>query len=236
MPIHLVVFDLDGTLIDSRRDLADSVNALIAEYGAEPLAVDAVTAMVGEGAAVLVGRALAAAGLDPEAPGALDRFLAHYDRRLTAHTVPYPGMAETLAALEAAGYRLAVLTNKPQRPSAEILERLGLTPFFSDVVGGDTAFGRKPDPAGLLALAARAGVPATRTMMVGDSTIDVQTARLAGAVVCIARYGFGIQAGEVAAGPGEITIDAPPDLVAVLESFRSDNGGVPLPETSRSRT
>lgn len=236
MSIQLVVFDLDGTLIDSRRDLADSVNALIAEHGGEPLALDEVTAMVGEGAAVLVGRALTAAGLDPAAPGALDRFLAHYDRRLTAHTLPYPGMAETLAALEAAGYALAVLTNKPQRPSAEILERLGLARFFSGVVGGDSPFGRKPDPAGLLALAARAGIPAAATMMVGDSTIDVQTARLAGAVVCIARYGFGMQAGAVAAGPGEIAIDAPGDLVTVLESFRSDNSGVRLPETSQSRT
>ena len=236
MAIQLVVFDLDGTLIDSRRDLADSVNALIAELGGRPLGLDAVTAMVGEGAAVLVRRALTASGIDPGTPGALDRFLAHYDERLTTHTTPYPGMTEALASLASAGCTLAVLTNKPQRPSVEILERLGLAPFFSQVVGGDTAFGRKPDPAGLLGLAARAGVPASNTMMVGDSPIDVQTARRAGAVVCIARYGFGMPAEGVTPGPGEIAIDAPGDLLSAIESRRSDSGGARLPETSQSRT
>jgi phosphoglycolate phosphatase len=236
MSIRLVIFDLDGTLIDSRRDLADATNALIVESGAEPLSVDAVTAMVGEGAAVLVRRALSAAGLDPDTPGALDRFLAHYNQRLTTHTVPYPGTSETLSALEADGYVLAVLTNKPAGPTGEILDRLGLARFFSQIVGGDTAMGRKPDPAGLLSIAATAGVPPRAALLVGDSPVDVQTARRAGAVICIAHYGFGAAAGPLVPGPGDLAIDAPSELPAAIRSLRSDAGAAPLPEISQSHT
>jgi phosphoglycolate phosphatase len=236
MSIQLVVFDLDGTLIDSRRDLADATNALVAELGGEPLSVEAVTAMVGEGAAMLVRRALTAAGLDPQAPGALDRFLAHYDERLTVHTRPYDGLVEALSALRSEGRALAVLTNKPGRPSREILERLELATFFSQVIGGDTAAGRKPDPSGLLTIVQRAEVAPSATVMVGDSPIDAETARRAGAVLCIARYGFGAPAGSLVPGPGEMAIDHPSELVMAIRSFRPDTGGVRLPETSRSRT
>jgi phosphoglycolate phosphatase len=236
MPIQLVVFDLDGTLIDSRRDLADATNALIAELGGDPLSVEAVTAMVGEGAAVLVRRALTAAGLDPQTPRALERFLAHYDERLTVYTRPYEGLIDALSALRSEERALAVLTNKPGRPSRVILERLDLAPFFSEVIGGDTAAGRKPDPAGLLSLAQRAQVPAWATLMVGDSPIDAETARRAGAVVCIARYGFGAPAGTLVPGPGELAIDHPSELPGVIRSFRPGSGGVRLPETSQSRT
>jgi phosphoglycolate phosphatase len=236
MSIQLVVFDLDGTLIDSRRDLADATNALIAELGGKPLSVDAVTAMVGEGAAVLVRRALTAAGLDPRTPGALDRFLARYDERLTVHTRPYDGLVEALSALRSEGRTLAVLTNKPGRPSREILERLELARFFSQVVGGDTAVGRKPDPAGLLHLAQRAQVAPSATVLVGDSPIDAETARRAGAVLCIARYGFGASAGSLVPASGEMAIDHPSELPEAIRSFRPGTGGVPLPETSQSHT
>src|SRR3954466_4131681 len=112
--IALIVFDLDGTLVDSQHDLAESVNTLLLELGAAPLAHEAVARMVGEGAAVLVRRALAAAGRDPDTPRAMDRFPAHYDDRLLATTRPYPGMVDAIASLRA-GHRLAVLTNKPAR-------------------------------------------------------------------------------------------------------------------------
>src|SRR4029453_4522483 len=112
--IALVVFDLDGTLVDSHHDLADATNALLTELGAAPLAHEAVARMVGDGAAVLIKRALAAAGRDPETPGALHRFLALYDERLLATTRPYPGMTDAIEALRPA-HRLAVLTNKPAR-------------------------------------------------------------------------------------------------------------------------
>lgn len=189
IPIRLAVFDLDGTLVDSRRDLADATNALLVELGGEPLDVDAVASMVGEGAAVLVRRARAAAGL-PDAPGALARFLQLYDERLTATTLPYPGIVETLAALERT-MPLAVLTNKPGRATARLLDALSLHRHFTAVIGGDSPFGRKPDPAGLLHLVAAAGVTAAETVLVGDSHVDLETARRAGTRVCMAAYGFG---------------------------------------------
>src|SRR6185503_3903745 len=231
MPIQLVVFDLDGTLIDSRRDLADATNALVADLGGNLLTVDAVTAMVGEGAAVLVRRALSAAGLDPQTPGALERFLAHYGERLTVHTRPYDGLIDALTALRSEGRALAVLTNKPGRPSREILERLELAPFFSQVIGGDTAAGRKPDPAGLLTIVKQANVAPSATVMLGDSPVDAETARRAGTVLCLARYGFGAPAGSLMPAAGEMAIDNPSELPQAIRSFRPDTGGARLPET-----
>ena len=215
MTPRLIVFDLDGTLIDSRRDLADSVNALLADLGATPLPLDAVVAMVGEGAALLVRRALTAASLDPDTPGALDRFLAHYDRRLLVHTRPYPGMIAALAALKAVS-ALAVLTNKPGRPTTVILESLGLAPFFDHVVGGDSPHGRKPDPAGLLHLVRLAGATEDSTVMVGDSPIDRDTARHAGTRVCLVRYGFGFRFAEEELESVGSIVDRPEELVRVL--------------------
>jgi len=218
--IHLIVFDLDGTLVDSHRDLADATNTLLAELGAAPLPDAEITDMVGEGAAVLVRRALTRAGKDPDAPGALDRFLVHYDHRLLATTRPYDGMVEVLRALRAEGRRLAVLTNKPGRASLRVLEGLGLLELFSQVIGGDTAYGRKPDPAGLLALAASARVGPEETMLVGDSAIDLATARRAGARICLARYGFGFRFNGSDFDGNEAFIDEPralPDALARLE-------------------
>ena len=128
--IRLVAFDLDGTLVDSHRDLADATNALLAELGADPLPHDAITRMVGEGAAVLVRRALERAGLDPAMPEALPRFLVHYDARLLATTVPYAGMTAAIDALRTTR-RVAVLTNKPQTATMKVLEGLGLLEKFA---------------------------------------------------------------------------------------------------------
>lgn len=194
----LAVFDLDGTLIDSRRDLADSANALIVERGGQPLPMEAITAMVGEGAPLLVRRALAAAGLEPDVATALPRFLELYDERLLIHTRLYDGTREALEEL-APRAALAVLTNKPQHPTERILAGLGVAPFFRWVVGGDTPHGRKPDPAGLNYLMSAAGTGPHATVMVGDSAIDLRTARAAGTRLCLLRYGFGFQtaAGEL---------------------------------------
>ena len=146
--IDLIVFDLDGTLVDSHKDLAHAANTLVLELGGAPVTEEAVVRMVGEGAAVLVRRALTASGLDPDTPGALERFLAIYDSCLLDQTRPYPGTREVLERL-AASHRLAILTNKPARATARIIEGLDLARYFDPVVGGDTRFGRKPDPAGL---------------------------------------------------------------------------------------
>jgi phosphoglycolate phosphatase len=217
-PVRLLVFDLDGTLVDSSQDLADSVNAMLTDLGAPPLTETEVTRMVGEGAAVLVRRALVRAGVKVDPRDALDRFLAHYDTRLLATTKPYPGMIEVLQAVRDR-YALAVLTNKPALPTMRLLEGLGLIEFFRDVVGGDTAYGRKPDPAGLLALVDRATVTPEAAMLIGDSPVDLATARAAGTRICLARYGFGYRFEDDGFRGDELFIDNAPALVPVLEGL-----------------
>lgn len=187
---HLIVFDLDGTLVDSRLDLANSANILLGQFGAGPLSVDRVVGMVGEGARVLVGRVLAAAGVETDLDAALTRFLAIYDEHLVDHTQLYPGVLDALQALESRA-RLAVLTNKPGHHTERLLASLDVRRYFFDVVGGDARWPRKPDPASLRHLIAAAGASPASTIMVGDSMVDVETASGAGTRVCIARYGFG---------------------------------------------
>jgi phosphoglycolate phosphatase len=216
---RFVVFDLDGTLIDSRRDLADATNALLGEFGADQLPIDAVARMVGDGAPVLVGRALAAAGLDPQTPHGLERFLALYDERLLVHTRPYDGMREVLESLQTS-CTLAVLTNKPTPATTRILEGLTLLPFFAHIMGGDTPHGRKPDPSGLLELIRLAGATPDSTMLVGDSPVDRETARRAGTSVCLVRYGFGFTFADDDLR-GETVVDRPMDLLTQLLSERS---------------
>src|SRR5918994_6198846 len=186
----LLVFDLDGPLVDSSRDLADTANALLVSYGAAPLDEPSVVRMVGEGAAVLVARLMAARGIDADPARALARFLALYDERLLVHTRPYDGIPEALDEL-GTWARLAVLTNKPAAATARILDGLGLRPAFEWVVGGDGAIGRKPHPAGLQWLMREAGADGAPAVMIGDSLVDLRTAQNAGTHVCLTRYGFG---------------------------------------------
>jgi phosphoglycolate phosphatase len=209
----LIVFDLDGTLVDSRRDIAESANRLLVACGARPLDQHAIGRMVGDGAPTLVARAFAAAGV-PQPPDALDRFLTIYDGRLLTHTRPYAGIPEVLGEL---GTRasLAVLTNKPLDATRRILEGLDLARHFPGdaVVGGDGPFPRKPDPVGLQHLAARVGAAAADTVLVGDSAIDWRTARNAATRICLARYGFGFESvpiGEL--GPEVWVVDEPAEL------------------------
>lgn len=190
---RLFVFDLDGTLVDSRRDIADAANALLESCGAARLPEDRVGRMVGDGAATLVARAFKASGVK-RPPDALDRFLVLYHQRLLAHTRPYPGMIETLEVL-AGRAKLGVLTNKPLGATLAILEGLDLARFFSPdaVVGGDGPFPRKPDPAGLQHVQTVSAASARVTLLVGDSIIDCRTARAAATPLCVARYGFGFE-------------------------------------------
>jgi phosphoglycolate phosphatase len=219
--IGLVVFDLDGTLVDSSADIANAANALLEALGAAPLPAAAIIDMVGEGAALLVRRALAAASLDPDIPGALERFLALYETRLLVHTRPYDG---TIDALTWIGARapMSVLTNKPMHPTSQVLDGLGLRHHFRDIVGGDTAFGRKPDPTGLLHLAAAAGVRPEHTLMVGDSPIDLATARNAGTPVCLVRYGFGFRFSPGDFRGDELFADSPAGLVDVVRGLSDE--------------
>jgi phosphoglycolate phosphatase len=216
--IGLVAFDLDGTLVDSSADLANAVNVMLAELGVDRLPDPEIVAMVGEGAAVLVRRALTAAGLDPDLPGALERFLQHYDAHLLDHTRPYPGMIETLQQLSPR-LPLTVLTNKPARATERVLEGLGLRQFFGETIGGDTSFGRKPAIAGLLHLAKSVEISPEQVLLVGDSAVDLATARNATAHICLARYGFGYRFSPGDFRGDEWFIDRPRDLLDRLDGF-----------------
>jgi phosphoglycolate phosphatase len=214
----LIVFDLDGTLIDSRLDLAESTNEMLETYGAPALPVDDVAGMVGEGAKKLVERVLAASRLARDVDEALDRFRAIYDRRLLVHTRPYDGIAEVVRAA-AARTPLAVLSNKPEAPTRRLLEHFELSTSFNWVIGGDSAFPRKPDPASLNHLIAQAGASAPTALLVGDSMIDVETARRAGVTMCVAMYGFGHLRGELVLRGDEVVAATPGDVGRAIDRF-----------------
>jgi phosphoglycolate phosphatase len=213
---RLIVFDLDGTLIDSRRDLADAANALITERGGSQLPEETIGRMVGDGAAALIRRALTAAAV-PLDESSLPRFLELYDARMLRTTRPYAGITEALEAVRQYGV-LAVLTNKPLAATQQLLTAFDLARFFSTVIGGDGPFARKPDPQGLQRLMVEHGVPAETTIMVGDSRIDAATAHSAGARFCWARYGFGaVDVTPAPAVSAERPADLPAAIVALLE-------------------
>ena len=218
----LITFDLDGTLVLSSLDLANSTNDMLQSYGAPALPVNAVTAMVGEGARKLVERAMAASGLEPTRAGALERFRQIYDRRLLEHTRPYDGIVAVVrdAARRA---RLAVLTNKPEGPTRRLLEAFDLLAPFAWIIGGDSGFPRKPDPASVRHLMTEAAAPAADTLFVGDSMIDVETARRSGVRICVARYGFGHLRGELVLTGDELVAMNPLEVgVAIDRCFRTD--------------
>ena len=213
--LRLTVFDLDGTIIDSRQDLADSANQLITELGGEALPVDAIVAMVGSGARELVRRALVAAAI-PETPRALPRFLEIYDERLLNCTRLYDGIVDAVQRARKYG-RVSVLTNKPLAMSEKILDGLAARELFDDVVGGDGPLPRKPDPASLRDLMHRSATAAADTLLVGDSRIDLETARNASVKCCIVRYGFDTAA-EVAAA-ADWAVDDTVALCRVLDEW-----------------
>jgi phosphoglycolate phosphatase len=214
----LVVFDLDGTLIDSRRDIVEAVNATLVTCGATALPEDALGRMVGDGAPVLVARAFAAAGAEKPAD-ALARFLSIYHAGLLRHTRPYAGIPLVLEQLTAQSTTLAVLTNKPLEATGRILRGLDLWRYFAPdcVVGGDGPFPRKPDPQGLRHLMVAARATAETTVLVGDSIVDWRTARGAAVQVCLATYGFGWEgfpADQLAAG--DWVVDNPAEILQRL--------------------
>jgi phosphoglycolate phosphatase len=214
---RLIVFDLDGTLVDSRRDIADAANALLVACGAQALPEATIGRMVGDGAATLVRRAFAASGI-AEPSDALDRFLAIYGTHLLVHTRPYPEMHDVLGEL-AARAPLAVLTNKPLDATRRVLAGLDLARFFAEdrVVAGDGALARKPDPAGLLHLIEASGATPDTAVLVGDSLIDWRTAKHASTAICLARYGFGFEGFPVdRLEPTDALVDRPANLLAVL--------------------
>lgn len=220
----MIVFDLDGTLVNSSRDLSDAVSDLVQSFGAGPLAEADVVPMVGEGAGVLVGRALRHAGLDPETPGALERFLDIYGRRMLTHTVPYEGVREVLGLLVARG-PLAVLSNKPLASSEAVLDHLGLRGFFSVVLGGDGPHPRKPDPTALTGLMAAAPGP---VVMVGDSPVDAETAEAAGCPFVLAAWGFGAARFSGCLPPAITVARHPRELASLADTRTFEAARIPI--------
>ena len=188
--MDLVIFDLDGTLVDSRMDLANAVNAARAHLGKGPLENERVYSYVGNGAPLLIRRSLGPQTTEAEIQEALEFFLEYYGEHDLDHTSLYPGVREALDRLHAAGKRMAVLTNKPVRMSRAIVDGLGVGGRFFQVYGGNSFEFKKPNPIGVEALMKEAGVGREDAVMVGDSSVDVHTARNAGIRCCGVSYGF----------------------------------------------
>jgi phosphoglycolate phosphatase len=187
----LVVFDLDGTLIDSAPDMHRAVNLVLADMGCASLTLPEIRSMVGDGASALIARALAARHCVNADPGmALTQFLNHYEAQPTAGTRTFQGVPETLQRLQAAGLTLAVCTNKPTRLTTMILDRLGIARFFARIVAGDTLPFRKPDARTLLEVINGFGVAKAATVMVGDSEVDAATAHAASVPFILMTYGY----------------------------------------------
>jgi phosphoglycolate phosphatase len=187
--VRAFVFDLDGTLIDSKMDLVDSVNAMLRETERPEQPAELVASYIGHGAPHLIASVLGSGWNEQQRQEALEIFLRHYREQMLVMTRPYAGVIEGLRAL--GGAPVAVLTNKPLQMSEVILKGLNLRPFFRAVYGGDSFEKKKPDPTGALSILEALGVSPSQVAMVGDSDVDIQTARNAGMLAVGVTYGFG---------------------------------------------
>jgi phosphoglycolate phosphatase len=187
--VRALIFDLDGTLIDSKLDLALSVNATLAELGRNPLPHEQIFGFVGQGAPALIARALGSAASEEDCLLGLEFFIKYYSAHKLDNTVLYPGVRETLDALN--GMPMAVFTNKPVRVSRSIILELGVASHFRAVYGGNSFERKKPDPMGVESILREFGAAPEQVMIIGDSEVDVQTARNAGTWICGVTYGFG---------------------------------------------
>jgi phosphoglycolate phosphatase len=213
----LIIFDLDGTLIDSSKDLTISTNATRAHFGLPPLDAKVVSSYVGNGAPVLVRRAMGPDATEETVASALAFFLKYYRVHALEHTKLYAGVREMIEDLARDGHWLGVLTNKPRKISFDILAALGIEHLFLQVYGGDTLANKKPDPAGILLMAKETAVPISETLMVGDSKVDVLTARNAGARSCGVTWGF--QPETFDEFPPDFVVDRPVDLINTVRSW-----------------
>ncbi len=210
--VRALIFDLDGTLIDSKLDLALSVNATLAEMGRALLPHEQIFGYVGQGAPMLIRRSLGDGATDEECRRALEFFLNYYHAHMLDNTVTYPSVREGLEQL--AGFQMAVLTNKPVRFSREILTGLGLAGCFRFIYGGNSFERKKPDPMGVQTLLRDLETTPREAMIVGDSEIDVQTARNAGTWACGVTYGLG--SARLTQYPPDILLDRLTELPAYL--------------------
>jgi phosphoglycolate phosphatase len=214
--VRALIFDLDGTLIDSQHDLIRSVNAMLCEMGRGQLHEDTISGYIGHGAPQLVSRALGNGVTEAERERALKFFLAYYDEHKLDSTCAYPGVPQALADLTS--YPMAILTNKPVRASLRILEGLGLANYFRAVYGGNSFETKKPDPLGAQTILREFGAAPAEAILIGDSEVDVQTARNAGTLAAAVNYGFG--AHNRAAHPADIYLDRLTDLIPLLRNHR----------------
>lgn len=215
--VRVLIFDLDGTLIDSKVDLANAINATLEHMGRVPLTHDRIFSFVGNGAPVLVRRALGEGVTDAEADAGLGYFLSYYRAHMLDNTVPYAGVREGLKLLE--GHPMAILTNKPVRFSQAILDGLGLSPYFRYVYGGNSFEKKKPDPMGVETLLRDFAAAPREAMMVGDSEVDIRTARNAGIWACGVSYGLGSDG--LRAHPPDLLLDSLTELHAHLKDCAS---------------
>jgi len=215
--VRALIFDLDGTLIDSKLDLALSINAMLKRMGRAELVHEEIFGMVGNGAPVLVRRALGAETLktasDEEADTGLAYFLSYYRNHMLDNTVTYPGVREGLALLK--NHPMAVLTNKPVHFSRAILDGLGLSHYFRYVYGGNSFEKKKPHPMGVETLLRELNAKPREAMIVGDSEVDIQTARNSGIWSCGVTYGLGAEG--LRAFPPDLMLDSLTELPAYLD-------------------
>ncbi len=221
--VRVLIFDLDGTLIDSKLDLVLAVNATLEYMGRPRIPNDEVGKYVGGGAALLVRRVLGPGATDEEAATGLEHFLDYYRAHMLDNTVPYPGVCEGLELLK--NHPMAVLTNKPVRFSEGILNGLGLTKYFRYVYGGNSFESKKPDPYGMNVLLRHFGVAPREAILVGDSDVDVKTARNSGSWACGVTYGFGLE--SLRACPPDLMVDSLEHLAAQVNrgTTKSPQGG-----------
>jgi phosphoglycolate phosphatase len=215
-PVRALIFDLDGTLIDSKRDLIHSVNAMLWELRRMKLADETISGYIGRGAPQLVAQALGNGASQEEQKQALKFFLGYYEEHKMDTTRAYPGVAETLEEL--AVMPMAVLTNKPARISVRILHEMGLAKYFRTIYGGNSFQTKKPDPLGATTILREFGASPSEAMLVGDSEVDVQTARNAGTLAVAVNYGFGVH--DRTAHPADIYLDRFTDLMGFFEPRR----------------
>ncbi len=215
-----VIFDLDGTLIDSAPDLLAAANHILAEEGRPTLTLADIKMMVGDGVPRLVERAFAKTGnpAGKRLDGLTARFVTFYHKHAADETRPFPGVMEALATLKAMGLRLGICTNKPHRPAIKVLEALGLTPHFSAVIGGDTLPGiKKPDPRHVEACLDALGADALSSVMIGDSLNDVASGKAAGLPTIVYAHGYA-KMDPAKLGPDAI-LDDFADLARMLETW-----------------
>jgi len=218
-PVRALIFDLDGTLIDSKRDLIHSVNAMLREMGRQELAEETISGYIGHGAPQLVARALGGDAAEDQRQHALQFFLGYYEEHKMDTTCAYPGVLETLAQLQRKQLPMAVLTNKPARISVRILTALGLANYFRAIYGGNSFETKKPDPLGANTILGEFGAAPEETVVIGDSEVDIQTARNAGMLAAAVNYGFGVH--DRKRYPADVYLDSIGDLVRFLEGGRT---------------